>query len=707
MLAIGGAHTKNQDGRTTVSLSITHRHTLAVGASLLAISLCLPGAYAQAGPSLEPDPGRDVVVIVGQTIEETLPQELARYGSVVETMSSEEIREAGYTDVSNALQMEIPGVFVASRGGPFSYMDISLQGSRTQDMLFLVDGVRINNRLYPGTITDTLPASMVERVEVLKGGQSLFYGTNAAAGVINVVTRGYTDDFDGLVSAAADTNGGYHVDGYMRGKLGPGNYVVYASQDTASGFEMFDNVQPSSTNRERGYDVRTIGGKYRLALSDTFSVDARYQHNDADLEYLRYNRSFYGSNNRDEEVASLGLDWQATPDVEVLVKGYWHDWDTRYTDILNSVLPPYTQTVTSNNLYWGYEDKGVNALVKWTPGGPFEYLAGYDYQTYTARDEVWNVEQTEEDVQALFAQIRSTDELLENGTFAAGVRHNDTGGATSTVWNVSGRYDFSPNFYAQGIVGTSFLLPNAEQLFLLEVGEYLGNPNVEPEESTSINATLGGQFNAGPALSWSATYFHRDIDNLIDGCDWDLADTQACEVDRTQAFRGIAPATLLADYAGVYYNVPGEVQVRGFELFGAADFGNGFTAVASYTNSKSEVDGTNAQIARIPEAFAKISGQYDADAWGIQANVLWTGEQRSNAGVFGSVNYGDYIVIDLAGHMFLDAEQTHKLGIRLENVLDEEYATRVAAGVVDGGGPILVSNRGVPQTLRVTYSYDF
>lgn len=689
-----------------MSFANAHRHTLAVGASFLALCLAAPGAFAQTGPATEADNGSDSVVIVGQTIEETLPQELERYGSVVETMSSEEIREGGYTDVSNALQMEIPGLFVAPRGGPFSYLDISLQGSRTQDMLFLVDGVRINNRLYPGTITDTLPSSMVERVEVVKGGQSLFYGTNAAAGVINVVTRGYTDEFDGLVSLGADSLEGYHVDGYMRGKLGPGNIVVYASQDRGPGFEMYDNVQPSSTNRERGYDVRTIGAKYRLELSDTFSIDARYQHNDADLEYLRYNRSFAGSNNRDEEIASLGIDWQALPDVEVLVKGYWHDWDTRYTDILNSVLPPYTQTVSSNNLYWGYEDKGVNALVKWTPGGPFEYLAGYDYQTYSALDQVWNIEQTEEDVQAFFAQIRSTDDLLKNGSFAAGVRHNDTGGATSTVWNVSGRYDFFPGLYAQGIIGTSFLLPNAEQLFLVEVGEYLGNPDVEPEESTNINLTLGGEFNPGPTLSWAATYFNRDIDNLIDGCDFDPLDTQACDVDRTQAFRGISPASLIADYAGVYYNVPGKVEVRGFELLGTADFGNGFTAVASYTNSKSE-DSAGAQIARIPEAYAKIGAQYDADAWGMQANLLWTGEQRSNAGAFGSINYGDYIVIDLAAHMYLDTEQNHKVSVRLENALNEEYATRVAAGVVDGGGPILVSNVGAPQTLRVTYSYDF
>lgn len=687
-----------------------HRGILAGGASVFALCLALaPGALAQAsGPAA--DDARDQVVIVGQTIEETLPQELAKYGSVVETISSEQIRDAGYTDVSNALQMAIPGVFVAPRGGPFSYLDISLQGSRTQDMLFLVDGVRINNRLYPGTITDTLPSSMVERVEVLKGGQSLFYGTNAAAGVINVVTRGYTDEFDGLVSVGGDTNNAYHADGFVRGKAGPGNYVVYASQDKGDGFQMFDNVQPSSTNRERSYNVRTIGAKYRLNFTDRLSLDARYQHNDADLEYLRYNRSAYGANRRDEEIASLGLDWRATDELEFLVKGYWHDWDTRYVDILNSVTTPRVQTVASNNLYWGYEDKGVNALVKWTPGGPFEYLAGYDYQTYTALDQVWQIEQTEEDVQAVFAQLRSSPELFKNASFAAGVRHNRTGDVESTVWNVSGRYDFTPNLYAQGIFGTAFILPSAEQLFLIELGEYLGNPSVEPEESENLNLTLGGQFGEQTMFSWSATYFNRTIDNLIGSCDFSTVNTQACDIDRTQPFRGIAPARLFADYAGVFYNVQGEVESSGFELFGAADFGNGFSAVASYTNTKTENSGSNSQFARIPKDFAKLAAEYDAPSgrWGADASLLWTGEQRSTAGAFGSVNYGDYVVVDLAAHVFLDSDQRHKVSARLENAFDEDYATRVAAGVIDGTAtPILVSNRGVPQTFRLTYTYDF
>uniref|UniRef100_UPI0013D8E04E TonB-dependent receptor plug domain-containing protein n=2 Tax=Pseudomonadota TaxID=1224 RepID=UPI0013D8E04E len=69
-----------------------------------------------------------------------------------------------------------PGLSITPKNGPFDYVDISLQGSRTGDVLWLVDGVRINNRLYAGTPPlDTLPSAMVDRIEVLEGGQALFY----------------------------------------------------------------------------------------------------------------------------------------------------------------------------------------------------------------------------------------------------------------------------------------------------------------------------------------------------------------------------------------------------------------------------------------------------------------------------------------------------------------------------------------------------
>lgn len=668
------------------------------------LTLLSTPAFGQSGAQsgAQSGPAENQVVIVGKTLEETLPEELKTFGSDVETTSIQTVRDAAIVDVGTALQLTTPGLFVAPRNGPFSYLDISLQGSRTQDMLFLVDGVRINNRLYSGTVTDTLPASMIERIEVLKGGQSLFYGTQAAAGVINVVTRGYVDDFDGMLTLGADTNEGYHADGYVRGKAGPGNYVLYASKDEAEGYETFTRFEPSATDRKRGYDVFSAGGKYRLSLlDDKLAIDARYQHTDADLDYVRPILTSFSQNSRDEDIASLGVDYAAADWLQVQVKGYWHDWDSHYTTIENN-LPLGTGTTTiDDNLFWGYEDKGVNALAKISPGGPLEYVVGYDFQQYSGRDEVLLIKPQEEEVNAVYAQVRTTNDLLKNGAFAAGVRYNETGGSKTTVWNASGRYEILPEtLYVQGVVGTSFLLPTAEQLYAVDPFDPLGNPNLEPEESKNINLSVGGGV-MDNRLQWEITGFARDIDNLIS--------------DAAFADVGLNPATLYPDvdpsfYAnGLFYNVDGKVEVRGFEVKGMADFGNGVSASASYTNSRSRMEGSSAQIARIPRDFAKASLAYEPPGarWGADASLVWIGKQLSSTSAT-AVDYGGYTVVNASAHVYLDAESHHRVTLAVENLFDEDYSTRVGFADLDNGsGTFLYGFRGVPQTLRATYSFSF
>src|SRR4029077_3639343 len=130
--------------------------------------------------------------------------------------TSVEIQNSGALDIAQALPSQIPGLYISPKNGPFDYVDISLQGSRTQDVLWLVDGVRINNRLYGGTTPlDTLPASMVERIEVVEGPQALFYATQSLSGASNVITRDFSDKLDGGVTGGGDTNSSYHFDGYI------------------------------------------------------------------------------------------------------------------------------------------------------------------------------------------------------------------------------------------------------------------------------------------------------------------------------------------------------------------------------------------------------------------------------------------------------------------------------------------------------------
>ena len=112
-----------------------------------------------------------------------------------------------------------------------------------------------------GSALDTVPAHIVERVEVLYGGQGIFYGTQSVAGVVNIVTKSFSQKPVGSVSIGADENDAVHVNFDYRTSIGDHGFVVYASKDDADGFQPFatQEYQPSGTDRQRSYDVFTAG----------------------------------------------------------------------------------------------------------------------------------------------------------------------------------------------------------------------------------------------------------------------------------------------------------------------------------------------------------------------------------------------------------------------------------------------------------------
>ena len=649
------------------------RRVCLLGAALSALAF---GARAEA-PDVEE-------LVVTARLDETLPQDLARYGADLSAVDAAVIRDNAYLDVSQALQMQTPGLFVSPRNGPFSYVDLALQGSRTGDVLWLVDGVRINNRLYASTSpADTLPASMIERIEVLKGGQSLFYGTQAVAGAINVVTRGYAEELGGSLTIGGHTNGGVHADAYVRDTLGPHRYVAWASKDEASGFRTFDVSQPSATDRKRGYDVVSFGGKYGIDLADGLALNLYAQHTDAHLEYPAPRLTRRAFNDRDEEIASASLDWTARPDVQLSVKGYYHDWDSVYSTVEN--LPGGGIVIVDDLTYWGYEDYGLNALARLNLHKGFEYQLGYDFQNFHGRDEVLLIADQTEKVHAFVAQIRTTDDLIENARFAAGLRHNRTDEAEKTVWNASGRWDATPRFYLEGSLGSAFILPSAEQLYGIDPCCAAGNPALKPEESFNANGSVGGQ---GDRFTWQVTGFVRTVEDLIVD-DYD----QPGSPD------------------GVYLNTDGKVRFHGLELQGAALLGEALRARGSFAYTRAREAGAGRQFDRIPKAQAKAGVDYapSDQPFGVSASLMWTGDVWQTVSGFGRVNYGNYTVVDLAAHVFLDGDdRRHRLTARLENALGEGYATRVNSALVDGStARFLYGFRGVPRTLHVNYALSF
>ena len=200
-----------------------------LSAAIMAVTLPAATAIAQ-------DHADEEVIVVGERLEETLPQELERFGNRLESVDADDIELGGFNDLSQTMQMQIPAFYVAPLSGPFDYVRCSLQGSRCEDVLFLVDGVRIANRLYNTTTPlDTLPSHSVERIEVLYGGQGIFYGTQSIAGVVNIVTKSFANDSGGSVNIGLDENSGTHISADYGFGVGSHGLVLYVSQDESDG----------------------------------------------------------------------------------------------------------------------------------------------------------------------------------------------------------------------------------------------------------------------------------------------------------------------------------------------------------------------------------------------------------------------------------------------------------------------------------------
>jgi outer membrane cobalamin receptor len=659
-------------------------------------AVCLSALAAAAhGQTTEPT-SVEGVQVTARTLEDTLPEQLAQSGVKVDVIPAQAIRNGGYNDVAGALQALAPGLFILPKNGPFDYVDVSLLGSRTEDVLWMVDGVRVNNRLYAGTTPlDTMPAGIVDRLEVLDGGQSLFYGTQAVAGAINIVTKPFSKTLTGAATISGDTNNTRHIDANIADALPLGQFVLYGSADKSEGYRAFrdQDYQPSSTHRKRGYDVYTLGGKYALDLNDQIRFSASYQHTDADLDYAQPFRVARDVNSRKEDLATAKIDYQVTDKLGLFVKTYWHNWHTTYDTFYNDLATPGTLDALYQGAFWGYKDYGVNALGKYDLFKGVQAYFGYDMQRYGGRDEVLVITQHDEQTQAAFGQIRLTPDLIPGLNLAGGFRYNAPSvGQSATIWNVSGKYELPQGVYVKGEAGTNFRLPTAEELFADDPQDERGNPKLKPERSLGGNLTLGAHFDmGGRRVRVEATGFARDVQDLID---YDAFD----------------------DVTGqdVFGNVAGTVRVRGGQALVDAAILPALSANVNYSYNSTTMDGGK-QLDRVPKQLIKGGLDYHpADLpVGASASFTYTGDAtRSVAGK--SINYGDYGVIDISGRYYLDAGRHQTLNLSIRNLLDRQYGLPARGcrdtpgdGPYDCSLPYVYVNLGLPRTFAVSYTYSF
>lgn len=610
-------------------------------------------------------------IVSAPSVESGTVAAMAQYGSNVNVVSREQIERAGPSaDVSRVMQMFIPGLYVAPKNGPFDYGTYSLLGGRNDDTLILLDGVRLNNRLYGGLYLDTLPANAIERIEVLKGGQSLLFGTQAVSGVINIVTRSpQTRTAAGEVNMGLDTFGGTTGDARVEkifsngwGDLG---VLAYVSRNASEGYQPFRNRDMKNvTDKKRSYEVTTFGTKAVQSFGDDSRLELFYQYADANLDFARPVASHKTTNDRVQQIATTTFEQSLDERLSYFVKGHINDWDTRYTRI-NNLDGGGTQVINPND-YWGFTDWGVQAEGKAELPGGHVVIVGSDNQWFKGQDDVLVIDDNKAQAHALYSQLRPQIDALPDWHPSLGVRHEAmSGGDSATVGMLTSLYNLNDHWALRGQYGTAYKLPNAEQLFVNEADEQ-GNRHLKPEKSR--NAELGLDYSGQLAerdFSASVTVFKRKISDLIT-----LDDVQ-------------------------WVNGEGQIQMRGFEADARLALNDQWSVQADMTRNLTE-SRAGVTLNDIPSFFARSRIGFESQnrLWGTGAALRYIRDVISAK----QVEYGHYSVVDADAYRYLDSAHQHRLSLLVENLFDRDYVTSRANNV---------DNLGRPFTAEVRYRYRF
>ncbi len=460
---------------------------------------------------------------------------LADIPASVTILTRAEIERRGYVTLTQALSA-VPGVQVVPSGGPGGQASLFIEGSNSEDVLVLRDGVPVNDPSVsngPFNFGESGLAD-IERIEVVRGPMSGLYGTGAIGGVINLISR----RGQGKPHLDYDLEGGFPGQGKasatISGQSGRFDYALTASTIQEAGFDdlarrltVYNGIRDPFR-----YKMGSLNLGYTVVPGTRVSLIVRARTSDytyPDLGYPAFDDPY--ENGFDSSVFTrFGVNsrlFHGALDTSLYLSHIQDD--RRYLTLLDPADP--NQFVENS----GY--RGDRTIIQWNnvlhlpDAGPLRRSAlvfGAEHRHDTA-DQNLN--------ESFFgAPYLSTVNAAQNTTafhlggqttafrcltLTGAARHDHvTNFGSAITWRAGAVYALPAiNTRLKASYGTGFLAPSLYDLYGVDSGGYAGNPALRPERSRGwqIGAdTVFSAFGKADFLSVSAHYFRNDIRQLIE-----------------------------------------------------------------------------------------------------------------------------------------------------------------------------------------------
>lgn len=592
--------------------------------------------------------------------------DLSSVAESVTMISAQQARDSQKEALSDLLST-VPGVSVNRNGGLGKQTSLRIRGAESEHTVVLIDGVKLNDPSSPGGGYDfaDLMVNDIARIEVLRGAQSVLWGSQAIGGVINIITPVPEGALSSTTSSEVGSHGTAKLNASVEAggeklawRLG-GNYL------TTDGVSAFD--ERLGGREDDGYRNLGAHGRALWYLSDAVTAEVRsyWWRGTSDIDGFAPPTYALG----DTREYSINEQWvsYAGLNVDTLGGKFKHRIGTAYTDIDRENIDPSLAVDTTFESYGRtlrVEYQGTLQITdalnsvfgaereksRFSTAAPSDF----DPNPIPLRKEV--------SIDSFYGLVQFTP--VAALTLTGGLRYDDheTFGSNTTA-QAGAAWAVGETTTLRASYGEGFKAPTLYQLF----SEY-GTPSLEPEESEDWD--VGIEKRLGDAVVVSATYFERRTRNMIDFF--------------SSCFSSPVPQCALQPY-GFYENLA-RTKADGLEVSLAAQITGQLRFDAGYTYLDTTNDtpgaGFGKDLRRRARDSANAEVSYD---WPIRLTTTLAAQYvgRSFDDVANTVALDEYLLIDLRASY--QASDSVQLFGRVENMFDEQYETSGGYGSLGRG----------------------
>lgn len=626
------------------------RPPTAVVLGILCFGLCGASVYAEedeAPLSLDD-------VLVTATL---MPVSRDDVASSVTVITREQIEQRQVKYLSELLR-DVPGFAVSQSGGPGALTQIRVRGAESNQLLVLMDGVRANDPASGDEFQfEFATTSNIERIEIIRGPQSAIWGTDALAGVINIIRR--RDVRENYLNATAEYGSFDSLDLAVDGGISLDNLRV-------SGGLSYMDTDGTNISREGdeedGADNTSGNIAVDMDLSQSWALQFNGQHVDATSEFDDFDNFVTGLPADADRESKITRDYLKS-------EARWSPTDSAFSGSftlswLDSENDSYADGAWSGSTAADTLEMRaqVNVLLgdRALQAHRLSFLVEQDDVDFSQRGEAlpWGDPNQDQSYNVTGLAAEYIGKPTESFTWTINGRQDDYSDLGDVfTWQLAASQRVLDNLRLRASTGTGSKAPTFIERFGFYPGFFIGNPDLKAESSSAweVGLELGL---LEESLVLGAAWFDQELEDEIDGFVFDPA---------TGSFTAA--------------NKSADSDRQGLELTASAHWNDSFSLNASYTYlDAQETDSTGQRVreTRRPEHMASLTANYDfADLRGnLNLNINYNDEQLDN--YFPPPFYlpeqvvlDNFTTVDIAGSWKLT--EMLEITARVSNLFDEDY----------------------------------